>query len=784
MTSWIHFKKMTNVLLALLLVLSGSFITNASKVEAVGETVKVWVTTGDQSKLLQRQADVSFGPDLGSHSTKITVNENTAYQTMDGFGAAMTGSSGYLMNQKMSSQQSNQLLNDLFTDSGIRMSMVRHTIGASDFSRSSYTYNDMPSGQTDPSLNHFSLAQDLNDVVPMLQKVIAKNSSIKVLGSPWSAPAWMKNNNHLNGGKLQAQYYDEYANYFVKYINAYEASGIPVYAITVQNEPLHEAGYPSMRMESIEQADFIKNHLGPAFSNNHISTKILAYDHNWDRPDYPLGILNDAQAKAYVAGSAFHCYAGDPSAQTTVYNSHPDKGVWFTECSGGAWSTDFGANLKWNVSNLIIKSTRNWGKSVLLWNLALDQNHGPINGGCTNCRGVVTIDQNAGSYQREVEYYVIGHASKFVDPGAVRIESNTYDGGIESVAFKNPDGKKVLIALNNGLASSTFKVKWGAQAFTYTLPAGAVATFTWAGNQSGEGGGGPAVELDAFSRIQAENFTSMSGIQTEATSDTNGGQNIGWIDNGDWTSYAGVNFGSGANSLDVRVASGNAGGVIEVYLDSMTGSPVGTCNVPGTGGWQTWTTVKCGISGASNTHNLYLVFVGGSGGLMNVNWIQFSNSGTGGNGGGSQEPVAIVSGKTYKIASKQTGKALDIANQSASNGANVQIWAYTGGSNQQWIIEDAGDGYYRVRSIYSQKVLDVQDWSTSNGGNIQQWEWANEDNKKWLIENAGNGFFKLTNKYSGKVLNVNGASISDGANVNQWDWSGADNQLWQIELLN
>lgn len=454
-----------------------------------GETVNVWVTTGDRSKLLQPQTAVSFAADAGTNPVTVTVNENTTYQSMDGFGAAITGSSAYVINQKMNATGRDNLLNDLFTAGGIRLSFVRQTIGASDFSTSSYTYDDVPAGQTDPTLANFSIAKDKIDVVPVLKLARGKNPSLKVMGSPWSAPAWMKENGSLNGGWLNVAHYKAYANYLARYIQAYQAEGVPIYAITVQNEPLHEtASYPSMRMDPANQASFLKNDLKPAFDAAGITgTKIIVYDHNWDRPDYPNSVFSDAAARAIAAGSAFHGYGGSVDQQSTTHNAYPDKDIWFTEISGGGWATDFGGNLRWNLSNIVIGTTRHWAKSVLLWNLALDQNAGPTNGGCSNCRGVVTVNNGTGAYTREVEYYVLGHASKFVDPGAVRIASNTFSGGIENVAFKNPDGTKVLIALNNGSSSSTFKVKWGGQAFAYTLPAGAVATFKWAGTQSGGG---------------------------------------------------------------------------------------------------------------------------------------------------------------------------------------------------------------------------------------------------------------------------------------------------------
>lgn len=536
----------------------GSFIR-------ANESVSIWMTTGDRSKLLQAQPNVTFSADAGTSANTITVDEGTTYQVMDGFGAAMTGSSAYLMNKRMTATQRDALLNDLFTSSGIRLSFLRHSIGASDFSTRSYTYNDLSAGQTDAGLSRFSLSTDLDDVVPMLKAARAKNGNIKLMGSPWSAPAWMKENGSLNGGWLNVAWYRTYANYLVKYIQAYQAQGLPVYAITLQNEPLHEtSGYPSMRMDPNNQINFVNNDLGPAFSSAGIGTKIIVYDHNWDRPDYPNDVLANATTRNYVAGSAFHGYGGNVSQQSTTRNAYPSEDIWFTEISGGAWASNFADNLKWNLSNVLIGATRNWAKCVLLWNLALDQNAGPTNGGCTNCRGVVTINNSNGSYAREVEYYVLGHASKFVDPGAVRIASNI-PGSIENVAFRNPDGSKVLIALNNGNASTSFKVKWGAQSFTYTLPAGAVATFKWSGTQSG--GGAPIGQT-----------IWLRGLNNQYVSGENGVKPM-WCNRtsvGDWERFTVVDAGGGKIALRS----------MNKYVSSENGAASVTCSRTTIGDWE------------------------------------------------------------------------------------------------------------------------------------------------------------------------------------------------------
>ncbi|HWR99348.1 MAG TPA: glycoside hydrolase family 30 beta sandwich domain-containing protein, partial [Prolixibacteraceae bacterium] len=332
-----------------------------------------------------------------------------------------------------------------------------------------------PADQTDPELQHFSLEPDTYHLIPVLKSVIALNPGIKILGSPWSAPAWMKTSKSPKGGSLKPEYYGVYANYFVKYIKGMEAQGIRIDAITPQNEPLNPYNNPSMSMSAAEQADFIKNHLGPAFQAANIKTKIIVYDHNCDVPSYPLSILNDPTARKYVDGSAFHLYAGDISALTQVHNAHPDKNVYFTEQWVGG-PGNFAGDLKWHVKNLIIGASRNWSKNVIEWNLASDPNYYPHTpGGCSTCLGALTIGT---SVNRNVSYYIIAHASKFVPAGSVRIASDI-TGNLPNVAFKTPAGKKVLIVLNEGTASQVFNIRFNEMIVTSELAGGAVGTYTW-----------------------------------------------------------------------------------------------------------------------------------------------------------------------------------------------------------------------------------------------------------------------------------------------------------------
>ena len=440
------------------------------------------MTTGDQHKLLSHEPDATFSnADTAGHPT-IVVDEATTYQEIVGFGAAITDASAINID-RLEPDAREALLRDLFDpDSGIGLSFTRLTIGASDFSPQHYSFDDVPLGQRDPSLAHFSIAPNLAHVVPVVQRALAINPQLKVMASPWSAPAWMKTSGKLITGTLWPNAYGPFAQYLWRYAQAYDSLGVPIYALTIQNEPHFEPGnYPGMRLDPPDRARFIGQYLGPLLARQAKRPLILDWDHNWDEPSSPLRVLRDSVASRYIAGVAWHCYNGDVSAQGAVHDSFPAKDAYFTECSGGDWSPKFDENLVWNVRTLIIGATRNWAKGVLLWNLALDELHGPYTGGCTNCRGVVTINSLSGAVTRNVEYYALAHASRFVRPGALRIAATSGVHGLESVAFRNPDSSKVLIVVNTGAAERRFAMRWAGKTLMYTLPAGAVATLRWRG---------------------------------------------------------------------------------------------------------------------------------------------------------------------------------------------------------------------------------------------------------------------------------------------------------------
>jgi len=437
------------------------------------DTIISWLTKADATVLLQKQNAITFSTKQNSYST-ITVDDSKTYQSIDGFGYALTGGSAYVIN-KLDANTKNNLLQELFGngENSIGVSYLRISIGASDLNAEVFSYDDVPG---DTTLSHFSLAKDEADLIPVLKQIIAINPNIKIMATPWSAPTWMKDNDSSIGGSLLPQYYNVYANYFVKYIQAMQAEGITITSITPQNEPLYGGNNPSMVVTAEQERDFIKNNLGPAFKNNNINTKIIVYDHNCDRPDYPITILNDADAAQYVDGSAFHLYGGDISALTTVHDAHPDKNVYFTEQWTGA-KESFSGDLMWHTKNVIIGTVNNWGKAAIEWNLASDENYQPHTpGGCSECKGALTISGN--NIKRNESYYIVAHASKFVPAGSVRISSSAVNG-LTNAAFKTPEGKKVLLVLNDGASDISFNIKYKNEQATATLPAGSVATYVW-----------------------------------------------------------------------------------------------------------------------------------------------------------------------------------------------------------------------------------------------------------------------------------------------------------------
>jgi glucosylceramidase len=489
---------------------------SASASGSAGLAAHVWVTTPDGTDKLTDLGAVPFTNAAAAAAAAPTtptlvVDPTQTFQTMRGFGGAITDSSATVL-YGMSPSARAATMRSLFDPvTGDGLDYLRQPIGASDFvATAAYTYDDLAAGQTDYQQRHFSVAHDQAQILPLLREAKALNPHLQIVASPWSPPAWMKTGDSLIGGRLidDPRIYQSYALYLLKFIEAYKANGVAVDTITVQNEPQNRtpSGYPGTDMPSWQEEKVIED-LGPMLRDAGLHTQILAYDHNWTEhpndiaatpPDetadinsYPQNVLNSPAAK-WISGVAYHCYSGDPSAMTALHNQFPDKAIYFTECSGSQSSdpaNTFSDTLKWHARNLIIGTTRNWAETMINWNLALDPSNGPHVGGCGTCTGIVTVGPGD-TVVNDAEYYTLGHLARFVKPGAVRIGSTSFgttgwNGQVMDVAFRDPDGSTVLVAHNENDNPQAVTVREGDAAFTYTLPGGALATFTWTGHVPG-----------------------------------------------------------------------------------------------------------------------------------------------------------------------------------------------------------------------------------------------------------------------------------------------------------
>ena len=481
---------LTRFLLAggLSLVLSSALPTSQAQQKTApspeAPRIEVVESSEELHETLQEKPALTFGATRTPNLT-ITVNDAVKYQQIDGFGASLTDSSAWLLWNKLTEGQRKEAMEMLFSPTkGIGLSILRQPMGASDFALSEYSYDDLPPGRpfgaADPDLKHFSIEHDRAYILPLLRDALTLNPNLKIFASSWSAPGWMKTSGSMIQGALLPSAYPAFAQYFVRFVKEYEAAGVPIYAITMQNEPKFIPNdYPGMIFTAPEQKEVLANYVGPAFRDAKLKTRILVFDHNWDLIEYPLEVLSDPKAASFAAGTATHCYGGNVTAQNELHGRFPDKDIWMTECSGGDWQT---GKLLPQQMRLVIGATRNWAKSVVLWNLALDQEHKPFLGGCTTCRGIITVNHASQPSKIEptVDYTALAHASKFVVPGAYRVESNTFgEGSLEDVAFRNPDGSLVLIVLNTTGGSVTFNIGWAGKHANYKLPAGAVVTFRW-----------------------------------------------------------------------------------------------------------------------------------------------------------------------------------------------------------------------------------------------------------------------------------------------------------------
>jgi glucosylceramidase len=447
------------------------------------QTVRSYQSTSDLSSALAAQPALAFTATTSSSPLAITVDDKERFQTMEGFGASMTEGSAWLLHNQMSPALSRDVMTKLFAPSrGIGLSFLRLPIGSTDLSLNHYSYDDMPAGQQDPELRHFTTTHDDAYVFPVMREALKLNPAITVMATPWSPPAWMKTHDSMVGGSLREEDMSAYAEYIVRSLQSFKKAGIPVKYLTVQNEPLHETeNFPGTLMLADQQKRLIGNYLGPDLRHDGLQTQVLAYDHNWDHPEYPIEVLSDSAAAPFMAGSALHCYGGEPNGQSVVHDRFPDKGIWMTECSGGTWQKKTPLEV---TAHLLIDSTRNWAKAVALWGIVLDTDHNPHAGGCGTCRGLVTLDTKQMSVSYTGDFYALAQASKFVHPGATRIDSSSFkNDSLESVAFQNLGGSIVLLVLNDRSDAAKFDVNWNAKTFHASLPPEALATYIWSPKQ-------------------------------------------------------------------------------------------------------------------------------------------------------------------------------------------------------------------------------------------------------------------------------------------------------------
>ncbi|MCL2016773.1 MAG: hypothetical protein FWG68_11065 [Defluviitaleaceae bacterium] len=454
-------------------------ITNAENIRnsRITSDVRVFTTTSDQQFMFAEMDSTTAVPtaNLADVGEEITLNFDQQFQTIEGFGASMTDSSAYVMHQ-LSAEDMDRLMVELFSPTdGIGLSVLRQTIGASDFAREMYNY----APDHDTTLANFSIDYDREHIIPLLHRAMELNPQLMIMASPWSPPGWMKTTGSMIGGQLLPEYYEVYAEYFVKFIQEYAAAGITISAVTPQNEPLYVPGdYPGNFMDADIQANFINTALGPALRANFPNIRLFAYDHNWDNTEFALSVLR--QAGEFVDGVAWHHYGGSPASQSVVWRAFPESEVHFTEGSGGEWLLPFSNSFFGFIDNTI-GVLRNQGKTKILWNVALDQDNGPFIPAPerrSTVHGIARINTETGEYTYNLEYYVLSHFSKFIRPGAIRIFSNIGEN-LNNVAVVNEDGSTVVVVHNAATAQRNVKITLEDYSFSYVLLPQSATTFVF-----------------------------------------------------------------------------------------------------------------------------------------------------------------------------------------------------------------------------------------------------------------------------------------------------------------
>jgi glucosylceramidase len=757
-------------------------------------TLQVWLTTADGASQLAQQPNISLGA-VARGTLNVTVDDSRSSQTMVGMGAAFTDSSTFLMANLKANNPSayNTMMNQLFSpSSGIGLAFWRIPMTASDFNSTStpWTDDDVQGPPSNPTQNFALTAQDTGHIIPVIKDALAINPNLKLFSSPWSPPAWMKSNASMicntgsGNASLLSGFYQAWATYFVKWIQAYQGNGIPIWGVTPQNEPLYcPTNYPGSSWDPASEANWVHNFLKPSLASAGLSPVVLGFDHNWNALWYPQQLMTSQAAQDY-AGIAWHCYDNnsDPTMMPAIHNQYSGIDQYETECSSNTNPTDI---IPYTTAQMALLATQDWAKGAVLWNVALDQNNGPHLGGCTSCVPIVTVFPS--SYTLQNNYYQLGQISKFVPVGATHIASTVATHGIFSAAFKNPNGQEELVVTNFNTTSTTFQVTWNGQgSFSYTLPSRATVTFqgtvTVAPSTPTTPRAGQTYRI--ANRLTGKPF-GVSGAST-----ANGAQIVQWTDSGDpdqqwtlrdagggWFNIVDVNSGLALDDTNGSTANGN------VMQQWALGS--GNANQQ----WQINSVGNGYFSITNRTSGLVLDLSGGaigdgtkiqqwafSSGNLNQQWQLIGTS----RAAGAAAPVA---GQVYRVINQVSGKPFGVSGASTANGATIVSSADDAALDQVWTLVDAGAGYFNFVNGNSGLALDDTNSSTNNGTVMQQWTITGlgNSNQQWRITAVGGGYYSITSRTSGLVLDLTNGNTNDGTPIQQWAGSsGSPNQGWQF----
>lgn len=760
---------------------------------AAEPTLQVWLTTADGSNALTQQAGITLGP-VARGAVNVAVDDSRSYQTMVGFGAAFTDSSTYLMEnlKNANGPAYSTMMNQLFSPSGgIGLAFWRIPMTSSDFNSTSSPWTDDDTqGPANNPTQYFGLtAQDSGHVIPVIKDALAINPNLTLFGSPWSPPAWMKSNGSMicntgsGNASLLSTDYQAWADYFVKWVKAYQSNGVPIWGLTPQNEPLYcPTNYPGSSWDPASEANWVHNYLVPDLRNNGLSPTLLGFDHNMDALYFPQQ-LDTSQAAGDFSGMAWHCYDNnsEPTMIAAIHNQYGGD-QYETECSSNTSPTDI---IPYTTVSAALLTIQNWAKGFVMWNVALDPNNGPHLGGCTSCVPIVTI--NGSSYTLDNNYYQLGQLSKFVPVGATHISSTVDAHGIITAAFKNPNGQEELVATNPTSAAITFETTWNGQgSFSYTLPSEATVTFV---------GTVPAAPSTPTTPLTGQTYRIVNRLTgkpvgVNGASTANGGQIVQWTHDSDpdqqWTLlnagngyYYIENVNSGLVLDDTNGSTSNGTQMQQWQLTSGDANQEWQINSLGNG-YYTFTNRTSGLaldltSGGLGDGTAIQQWSLSSGDL-NQEWALVGTP-------RAAQPTTPVAGGSYRIVNQTSGKPFGVSGGSTSDGAAIVDSAEDATLDQVWTLVSAGNGYYNLINANSGKALDDTNGSTQNGNPMQQYTitGTGNSNQQWQIVSLGNGYYNIVNRTSGLVLDLTNGNTADGTTIQQWSAGANDsNQAWQF----